>query len=100
MTLLTNTHLSSLIALKLHENVNHKDKKEHKNRIKCDECDKKFNKESTFKTHMQKVHKAKNVINVKRKLSARVDREASRRTQEGQYKSQRSEVQRKAMTLM
>ena len=54
---------TSMTALKLHENSNHKDKKEHKNknRIKCEECDKKFNKESTYKTHMQKVHHDKNV---------------------------------------
>ena len=38
-----NFKTTSLTALKLHENVNHKDKKEHKNQIKCDECDKKFN---------------------------------------------------------
>ena len=91
-----NFKTTSLTALKLHENVNHKDKKEHKNRIKCDECDKKFNKESTFKTHMQKVHEGKKVLNVKRKLSAKVDGEAIRRTQEGQYENSKKRSTKKS----
>ena len=45
---------------------------------------------------MQKVHEAKNVINVKRKLSARVDGEASRRTQEGQYENSKKRSTKKS----
>ena len=77
---------TSMTALKLHENSNHKDKKEHRNtnRIKCEECDKKFNKESTFKTHMQKVHHDKNM---RKRSTARISGESSFRKQEGQHEN-------------
>ena len=56
---LLNTHETKITETPK-ENTNNK--KYISKRIKCEQCDKKFNKEATFTKHMESVHKKVNIL--------------------------------------